>query len=157
MDQESPNFKPNGTSSRKSHAGFVDAFIVDVPDLAQSTRFQNLLNFFIQCIYSITGNSSDRDSSIEHFYTCIDHLKGIHFSGVYIFSQEIHSRLGDLIEEASHFESILRSFSLDNGIDNTVELLLAKKASSLQWLSVLILEDIRVLFSKPDSEKAKGH
>ena len=152
MDQESPNFKPNETSSHKKQTGIVDAFIVDVPDLAQSTRFQNLLNFFIQCINSITGDSSERDSSIQHFYTCVDHLKSIHSSGVYLFSQEIHSRLGDLIEEAGHFESIIKSFSLDE-IDNTIELLLAKKVSSLQWISVLILEELRILFSKPDSEK----
>lgn len=153
MDQESPNLKPNGTSSRKYRPGVFDSFIVDVPDLAQSTRFQNLLNFFIQCIYSITGNYSEREGSIEHFYTCMDHLKAIHSSGVYLFSNEIQSRLGDLIEEAGHFESIIRSFSLDGETDGKVELLLAKKVSSLQWLSVLILEELRILFSKPDPQK----
>lgn len=130
----------NTTNSKKN--GVVNALIIDGPDLTLVIKFQNILNYFIECINAVAGGSSTRDNYIEHLSKCMEHIKEIDRSDS-PFNIEIRRTLKELIEQAEHFINIAKTFSYGNTSDKATELLLIKKASSLQWLSVLILEELK--------------
>jgi hypothetical protein len=143
----------NGRSPTQQGSYVVPAIIISKPYLSLYTTIQNLLNYCLECINSFIKESSDHKGLGDHFEQCVTHIDSLRTSRASALDVESRRLLDEYLEEAKHVVNIIRSF-VDNskqGIDDVesqpVGLLLAAKASHLQWLTVCILEELRKPFN----------
>lgn len=131
--------------SRKAN-GVVNAVVIHPPDLSLYLKLQNILNYFVECMNSLTASLHDVPHA-EHLSICIGHLETIYNEKPELLNSEICRVLKEFLEEAHKFESIFRVFlSVDcqqNHTDQPSDILLIAKASHLQWLAVCILEELK--------------
>jgi hypothetical protein len=126
----------------------VNAVVFSTPDLSFYLKLQNLLNYFVDCMNSLTSPTDNNPETAEHLTRCIKHINDLHVSGITTFDDEIQITLNEFLEDAHQFEHLVASFARPQQgsplpSDKSAAVLLAAKASHLQWLSVCILEDLK--------------
>ena len=136
--------KWSSSAGRKPN-GIVDAVLINTPDLSFFLKLQNLLNYFVDCMNSLTVSHDNHAVCAEHIKRCIGFLSSIDRSGV-TMDDDLCRVLDEFIVDAHQFQSLFNSLgdqSVDKTADQTAAVLLTAKASHLQWLSVCILEDVK--------------
>jgi hypothetical protein len=126
--------------------GVVDAVVIGPPNLSLYLKLQNLLNYFIDCMNSLTSLSADHQIWSDHFNRCIQFISELESSDEAQFDEELNSMLQEFLVDAENFRELLFSINeptLTRTKDQTAAVLLTAKASHLQWLSVCILEDLK--------------
>lgn len=135
--------RKTGLSIRKT--GALDAYVVNYPDLTFKLKYQNLLNYFIECINHV-GAGTDRNNNIEQLATCIRFLESEHEKNVSQLDEGTSNNLKELISDAHQLLNLLAAFT-DSEIAHPVDILLSAKSSHLQWLAVCLLEDLKIPLS----------
>lgn len=130
------------TGLRIRKIGAVDAYLVNYPNLTSKLKYQNLLNYFIECINHV-GLGKDRNNNIEQLATCIGFLESEHEKNISQLDEGISNNLKELITEAHQLLNLLKAFT-DSEIVHPVDILLSAKSSHLQWLAVCLLEDLKI-------------
>lgn len=133
-------------SKSRSSTGIVDAVLIAPPDLSFYLKLQNLLNYFVDCMNSLTGAPDKHAECSEHITRCISMIDKLDITLSPAIDKELKRMLVEFTEDAKQFQKMLKLFSqpsLTRTADETSAVLLTAKASHLQWLSVCILEDLK--------------
>lgn len=131
----------SGHSSRKKIAA-VDAVVASHPNLNLKLKLQNLFNFFIECLTKISFNNNDLAKHEEYLSKCLKFIDSEFKKNEDIFSGDTLSVFIEFMENARQLFNLLKAFS-ESDSNHPVDILLAAKASHLQWLAVCILEDLK--------------
>lgn len=127
----------------------VDALIIDTPDLSFYVRLQNLINFLLDQINrEITReNNSDQVKQIDN---CLNHMDKFLKNDSISINKELSQILEGLLEEGRQYQNILQTFTRSTiSQDTPFEILIASKATQIQWLGVCLIEEIKKQFQKP--------
>lgn len=135
--------RKTGLSIRK--IGALDAYVINYPDLSSKLKYQNLLNYFIECI-NVIGSGKDRNQYIEKLAICVKFLESEHEKNSSQLEEGISANLKELISDAHQLLNLLRAFT-DSEAAHPVDILLSAKSSHLQWLAVCLLEDLKIPLS----------
>ncbi|HEX3020162.1 MAG TPA: hypothetical protein VHP36_07660 [Chitinispirillaceae bacterium] len=130
--------------SRKISA--MDALVVNYPDLSSKLKFQNLLNYFMECLNQLTSGSSQRTVYKERFICCVKFLESEFRNISDHLDEQITTNLQELLVDSNQYLNLLEAFS-DPQSDHPVDIILSAKSSHLQWLAVCLLEDLKIPFS----------
>jgi len=134
----------------------VPAIVISKPDLSLYTTIQNLLNYCLECVSSFVKESSDRKGLGEHFAECVNRIGALRTGRSAALDEETRRLLDEYIEDAGHVVNIIKTFIDNTEPDRTditaqpqpAGILLAAKASHLQWLTVCLLEELRKPFNR---------
>ena len=132
-------------SSRISN-GVVEAVVINRPDLSLYLKLQNLLNYFVDCMHTLTTHPENHDESADYLTRCISAITSVSESSAQTFSDEMQSMLQEFTSDAIQFRHLLKLFrnpEVTTTADHTAAVQLTAKASHLQWLSVCILQDLK--------------
>jgi len=143
---------PNTTQTLRSTIAarnrVVDALIIETPDLSFYVRLQNLINFLLDQVNSETGRESNFDKVIQ-IDNCLSHIEIVLKNGSVSINKELAEILEGLLEEGRQFQNILKTFSRSTiSHDTHFEVLIAGKATQIQWLGVCLIEEIKKHFQK---------
>jgi biopolymer transport protein ExbD len=126
----------------------VDALIINTPDLSFYVRLQNLINFLLERINSEISRENNSDQ-VKQIDNCLNHIEMFLKNDSVSINKELSQILEGLLEEGRQYQNILQTFSRSNiSQDTPFEVLIAGKATQIQWLGVCIIEEIKKLFRK---------
>ena len=123
--------------------------VIETPDLSFYVRLQNLINFLLDRINSEISwdNNSDQLNQIDN---CLHHIEMILKNDSVSINEELSQILEELLESSRQFQNILQAFSEGKHYfkDSPFEVLIAGKATQIQWLCVCLIEEIKKHFQK---------
>jgi biopolymer transport protein ExbD len=126
----------------------VDALIINTPDLSFYVRLQNLINFLLERINSEISRENNSDQ-VKQIDNCLNHIEMFLKNDSVSINKELSQILEGLLEEGRQYQNILQTFSRSTiSQDTPFEVLIAGKATQIQWLGVCIIEEIKKLFRK---------
>ncbi|MBN1576378.1 MAG: hypothetical protein JW913_07500 [Chitinispirillaceae bacterium] len=131
--------------------GFVDAVLINPPNLSLYLKLQNLLNYFVDCMNNLTAMPENHTECAAHLTRCIEYISELDITRPPLFDEELVKMLEEFIEDAHKFQNLLLASSesaATRSADQSAAVLLTAKASHLQWLSVCILEDLKKVHSR---------
>jgi hypothetical protein len=143
-----PLTKQTIRSNVSSRNRVVDALIIETPDLSFYVRLQNLINFLLDRINSEISRESNSDQ-IKQIDNCLHHIEMIVQNDSVSINKELSQILEELLEGGRQFQNILQTFSRSTiSQDSPFEVLIAGKATQIQWLGVCLIEEIKKHFQK---------
>jgi len=134
------------TPTTRISNGVVDAVVINRPDLSLYLKLQNLLNYFVDCMHTLTTHPEKYDECADYLNRCISFISSVTESSVQTFNEEMQSMLQEFTSDAVQFRHLLKLFKNPEGTttaNQTAAVQLTAKASHLQWLSVCILQDLK--------------
>ncbi len=139
---------PRKSSPRKpGKIGALDAYVVSYPDLTSKLKYQNLLNYFIECINQVTSCCKDgAQTSREQLSTCVKFLESEYEKNTSQLNEQITATFKELLSDAHKLINLMEAFK-DSQTAHPVDILLSAKSSHLQWLAVCLLEDLKIPLS----------
>lgn len=127
--------------------GALDAYVVSYPDLTSKLKYQNLLNYLIECINQVTSGFKGRtQTSREQLRTCVKFLELEYEKNTDQLNEQISATFKELLSDAHKLMNLMEAFK-DSQTAHPVDILLSAKSSHLQWLAVCLLEDLKIPLS----------
>lgn len=124
----------------------MDSVIVNYPDLSSKVKLQNLLNYYIDCINQVTSRLTNKTQQKEHLILCVKTLESEYEKNARLLGDGLLSTFKEFLDDSYQLINLLEAFS-DPVSDHPVDILIAAKASHLQWLAVCLLEDLKIPLS----------